>query len=423
MGGGRWAAAALALAVLLAGCSDDSATSSSQPTASRLAADCAAAVDSILTTTQGYLGSIDAANASASPGPTPSPAEDDLASVQAEYQRAVSDVQAYAASLGCDPREFAADVAEGLRELRAGGPVARAVLLQIRSQADPVPSGPVPPGSDLALAVAAAEPGATVQLSAGEYVVDETLTLLRGVKLVGAGRDATTLRSSAAEGTVLVLTADDVTLEALTLTRGDAPGSVVSAAPTASLSVVDARISGARSVPEGGGGVGVLMSAGAGGQLGATRRTTLRMSGSELVDNAVAGLVVAGEHRVDVAGSSFVRDGTCGVCFLDTADGVLADSAFDGSSAGVVVSGSARPVIRGGSVAGGEVGLQVLEGAAPDFDGVAVRGSSRAAVLFGDRATGSARRLTCSEVPYGIVVGPQAAPTLEDNDCQLARGQ
>jgi len=79
--------------------------------------------------------------------------------------------------------------------------------------------------------------------------------------------------------------------------------------------------------------------------------------------------------------------------------------------------------VRGVTVRGGEVGVQVLGTSSPELDGVTVVGASRAAVVWGDTASGSARRTTCTDVPFGIVVGPQAAPALDANDCRLARGQ
>ncbi|HWH28238.1 MAG TPA: right-handed parallel beta-helix repeat-containing protein [Mycobacteriales bacterium] len=416
--GPRAAGLLLAGCLVLSGCSGG-ADPSATPTPDT-EADCAAAVDTLLGTAQRYLDSIGTTTTrgSSTPSPTADPVE-----AEAEFTAALSNVRAHAASIGCDPRAFRDDLTAGLRELRAGGPVAQAVLLQL--QGGQAPEGPVPPGGDVAAAVAVAPADAVVELAAGEHVVDETLVLLRGVTLRGAGRDATTLRSTAADGVVLVLTGEPVTLDALGLTRGsDVPGNVVSAAPSAELTVSAARLSGARGDAEGRGGIGLLMSAGAGGQAGPSRRTSLRLVDSELVDNAVGGVVVAGEHRAEIARTIVTRSGQCGICFLATSDGTVSDTRLVDNEAGLVTAGEARPAVRALTVQGGDVGVQALERSSPTVDGSTVSGVLRAAFLFGDRSTGAVRGTTCTGAAAGIVVGPEAVPEIGENPgCGVVRGQ
>jgi hypothetical protein len=420
----RVAAAVVGCALLLAACGDAAEPDAGATPTAQVEADCRAAVDTLLATTQRYLDSIGGTTATGGTEP-PAPA-DDAAEAEEEFTSALSNVRSYAGSLGCDPERFRDDLAAGLQQLTAGGPVANAVLLQLQADAAGTPQpATVAPGADLAAAVAAAPPDGVVSLEPGEHVLEETLVLLRGVTLRGAGRDATTVRSAAAGGVLLVLTGEAVALEELTLARsGDQPGPVLSAAPAATLALTGARVTGARADAEGVGGIGVLMAAGAAGQVGPTRRTSLRFTDSEAVDNAVAGVVVAGEHRAEVAGAVLDRSGQCGICFIDTSDGTVADSRFTGNAAGLVVAGQARPAVTGGTVSGGEVGIQVLDRAAPQVDGVTVSGSARAAFLFADASTGTVRGSTCTDVPFGIVVGPQAAPEIGENTgCPLARGE
>ncbi|MFP5219895.1 MAG: right-handed parallel beta-helix repeat-containing protein [Actinomycetes bacterium] len=421
-GTGRRRAATAVLCGLLAvtGCSEDATPGPPPDPAAQVQDDCAAAVDALLDTAQRYLDSI--GTTSPDGGATPSPAADP-AQAEQEFTSALSNVRAHAASIGCDPEEFRDDLTEGLRGLRAGGPVARAVLLQL--QGGRPPDGPVPPGGDVAAAVAAAASGSVVELAAGEHVVDETLVLLSGVTLRGAGRDETTLRSSAADGVLLVLTGEPVAVDALTLSRsGDAPGNVVSASPAAELSITSARVSGARGDAEGTGGIGVLMAAGAAGQTGPSRRTTLRLLDTDLVDNGVGGVVLSGEHRAEITRSSVLRSGQCGICFLATSDGTVTDTRLTDNAAGLVAAGDARPAVRTLTVEGGDVGVQALERSAPQVEGSTVRGVLRAAFLFADRSTGAVRGTTCTGAPAGIVVGPEAAPEVGENPgCGVVRGQ
>lgn len=393
----------------------------------RRATDCAAAVDSLLGVTQRYLDSIEGSSATsdAEPGDDRAADADAAAADSEQFTDALGNIRGYAADLGCDPEVFQDDLSEGLERLTAGGPVARAVLLQLQAEDSGSATKPsLAPGDDVAAAVAAAPSGATVELGPGTHELSDTLVLLRGVTLRGAGRDATVLQSPAPGGVVLVLTGEPVALHDLAVTHaGDAPGPAVSGGPAASLSITGARISGARADAEGAGGVGVLMAAGVGGQTGPVRRTSLQVTDTEIVDNEVAGFVVAGEHRADIAGTTVVRSGQCGVCFLGTSDGTVADSRFADNAAGVVVGSDAKPAVQGNEINGGEVGIQVIDRAAPEITGNTVTGSARAALIWTDTAAGRVDGNRCIDVEFGIVVGSTAAPFLAENDCRVARGE
>lgn len=395
-----------------------------------LGADCDAKVDSVLAVGQRYLDSIDGLRApdpaadTGRPTVTPSPGEG-AAERSAQFRDALADVRRHAASVGCDADRFQARFRSGLSELNASGPVSRAVQQQLLADADGrtrLP-GPLPAGGDLAAAVASTDAGGTLRLEPGTYRLDDVLVLLRGVTLEGAGRDATTIES-AAGAAVVVLTDEPVALRGLTVrTSGTQPGTVVTAGPGADLLLSGARVSGGVVGPDGQDGLGVLMAAGEGGQTGPRRRTTLRADDVDVAGNGGGGVLLSGEHRLEATALSVTGNGVCGLCFVGLSDGVAADSVVEGSPAGVLVGGGARPVLRSLDVRGGEVGVQVLGTAAPELDNVRVEGASRASVVFADSATGVVRGATCTGSEFGLVVGPSAAPTVEGEGCQLARGQ
>ncbi len=432
--GQRWRAAGLpaAILLLLPACQGTSSEGDRIAAAeARRAADCAAAVGSLLAVTQRYLDGVGATTASGASQTAPSPSTESAVDQQVEQEqfgRALQDVRGYSSRRGCEPEQFQSELSEGLTGLSAGGPVARAVLLQLQADSDPParPATPSPlqPGADVAAAVAAAPGGATVQLAAGTFELTDTLALLRGVTLRGAGRDATVLQTGAGGGALLVLTGELVAVQSLTLRRtGEAPGPVLSAAPVAALELTNARIAGARADGDGLGGVGVLMSAGSGGQTGPARRVSLRVTDTEILDNAVAGVVIAGEHRAEFLRTVVERSGQCGVCYLDTSDGVVRDSSFTDNAAGIVAGGNARPKIEASTVTGGEVGIQAIDRAAPDVTGTTVVRAARAAFVWTGAATGRLGGNRCVDVEFGIVAGPSSAPLLGENDCRVARGE
>lgn len=419
------------MALLLPGCAGGESTSAEPTAAARqLAADCDAVVRRLLAIGQGYLDSIDTSRAtdpttgSAADEQPADDADADVAERSEEFRRALTDLRAYAGQSGCDPERFQDRFSQGLAALATGGPVARAVQQQLVADAAGrrAPTGELASGDDLASAVAATASGGTVRLQAGTFELADALVLLRGVTITGAGRDATTLVSAAGDA-VLVLTGEPVALRGMTVrTGGDDPGSVVTGGPGAEVTIDEVRISGGVS-SETGEGAGVLMAEGPGGQEGPRRRTTLRMTDSELTGNGGAGLLASGEQRVELDRVTASDNGLCGLCFVGRSDGTVQETTVTGSPAGVLIGGAARPVLRTTTVTGGEVGVQVLGTAAPELDRVTVAGSSRAGVVWGDTATGVARGTTCRDVPFPLVVGPDAAPTVEGDGCPVARGQ
>lgn len=388
-------------------------------------ADCTVSVTSLLAVTQRYLNGVGqpggAANGQASPSSQTSAAADEK-----EFTAAVRDISAYAVSLGCDPGRFQADLTQGLARLRTRGPLANAVLLQLRAQSGGATAGhdPLQPGDNVAAAVAAAPSATTVRLGPGTFVLPQTLALIRGVTVAGSGRDRTRLVSSAADGTVLVLTSEPTELSNLTVSRaGSTPGSVIDVAPVSQLTVRQARVSGGRLGPGGRDGAGIVLAAGVGGQTGASRRTTLVLLDSELLDNAAAGLVASGDHRVDVRRTLVARSKQCGICFLDRSDGVVRDSSLVDDAVGLLVTGAARPTLLRSQVRGGRVGVQASGTARPWIRDNVLSGTDRSAMIWAGTARGRIEGNRCDHAPFGIVVGPKVLPFVGTNSCTVNRGR
>jgi parallel beta-helix repeat protein len=264
-------------------------------------------------------------------------------------------------------------------------------------------------------------PDATVQLGPGTYRLDETLVLLRGITLRGAGRARTTIVSTAADAAVLVLTGDRVVVEDLAVRRaGAAVGSVVIGGSAASLLLASVDLSGAR-IGNGDGGAGVLMTAAEGEEprLG----TTLEVTDSQFADNEGAGIALTGGHRASIVSSVFRRNRQCGVCFLGSSGGAVRQSRFDANGAGVAVTSTSKPLVQGNRISGGEVGVQAVDDSAPVLKSNTISGAARAAVIWSGRAGGRADGTRCRDVSFGLVVGPKAHPFLGKNSCSVAGGR
>jgi nitrous oxidase accessory protein NosD len=314
----------------------------------------------------------------------------------------------------------------GLQDVRARGPVARAVLLRLTATmtgtAITTPrTVTVRPRQDLESVLATLASGSTVRLTAGRYRLSQSLVLFEGVTLRGTGRNRTSLVSTAGSAGVLVLTDGRVELRGLTLRhRGPRAGTLLMGGPSTSVVLTDAKVTGARRDKAGNGGNGVMMSAAPGA---AARGTTLQVTATEVVDNAAAGVLLTGPHAASIRRSSFAGNGQCGVCFSGSSGGAVLTSRFTDNAAGVAVLDRARPVIADDVFRGGQVGVQASGHGAPEVRAVQIRKVTRAAVIFSGSSSGRIDGAHCTKVPYGIVVSPHALPYVGKNSCQLAKGR
>ncbi len=427
------AVVAVALLAVLSGCSGDSDPAASRPSSSggtspaasgASSADaCADVPDLLVGAVQRYVdGYGTAVSGSDSAASSPDPAQGDT-----ELRNALTQTRDEIDRRGCDPATFREDLKRALAGVTAAGPLAGAVLLRLEASltgeiGTTAETRTVRPGEDLSRALAEVGPGSTVRLVAGSYRLDETVVLLQGVTLRGAGRDRTTLSSSAGSAAILVLTDGRVELDGLTLRhRGAKPASGLIGGPTSSVVLTDARVGGATGGrSDRGGGAGVLMSGRDGAEAG--RGTTLETTGSEFIDNSGAGVLLTGRHRASIRDSRFVGNRQCGVCFTGRSSGAVRGSHFVGNAAGIAVLDQSRPLLQRLRFDDGTVGLQVGGRARPVVRDVVVDGPQRAAMIYADRAAGRIDRAVCRNVPFGIVViGKRTFPYVGKGTCRVAQ--
>ncbi|MGM0386649.1 MAG: right-handed parallel beta-helix repeat-containing protein [Actinomycetota bacterium] len=360
-----------------------------------------------------------AASADADANPA-DPGADDLATAVGAAQRALQ-------RLDCDPTTFTDTIEGGLADITPEGPIATAVWRRVSASVlgrveDEAREHAVESAEDLNIALATAAPGSTILLPARTTTIDTTLVLLDGVHLRGDGRNTTTLESTAPDAAIIVATDGLVELTGLTLSlTGDKPASGLVAGPSASIRLDSVRITGAPGGgDDGAGGAGIHMSAE--GDAGSGRGTTLEVTDSAFEDNAWAGIVVGGGHRVSIEGATVSNNGEVGVLFLDSASGSVSNSTVTDNAVGMAATGQSVPTWLSTTITGGEIGVQLDANARVVLGEIRVSGSSSAAVIVGGEAMGAISQLSCVDVPYGIVVADTAAPTISGDDCPIARG-
>ncbi len=310
--------------------------------------------------------------------------------------------------LGCPVDELQADVRSAITEVRGDGPIAEAIAASIRADvfrgavpedAQPRDRVTVEQGDDVAATAASLPAGSRLVLGVGEHRIDDPLVLFRPIEIVGSGRDATTLVSSAATAVVLYLGGGRLVVRDVTLEHdGDVAASVL-VVTAGSFELADSRIEGARqnSGQEGGAGLLVAIPSTATPASGAGEPTIEDddlnvVLGTEFRDNDAAGLLLA-SGSVDVRGS-VVRDTRgCGVCVFD--DSSLDEMEVSGNGIGVLARQEATPTISRSRIIGNEQGGVVFAEAS--------RGVLVDSVVSGNGA-------------LGVGIGDDAAPSLEGNE-------
>lgn len=342
-----------------------------------------------------------------------------------KLQAAVRNAQTSLQNNGCDIAEFRSRFDKGLSGIKTRGPLAKAVLLRLTAsitgtakQAAATVS--LTPKDDLPRRLAELASGSTVRLAAGTYRLTESLVLLEGVTIRGAGQGRTTLQTTAADTGILVLTDGRVELRELTLSHtGKALADVLVGGPTSSVVLTKMRLTGGRGSSATGGN-GVLMTSN--GQ-GRNRGTTLEVTASTFDHNSAAGILLTDGHIASIRQARFEANDSCGVCFSGVSTGAVRNSVFVGNRVGAAILDQAKPALVSDTFEGGLFGIQASNKSTPVVESATVSGASRAAMIFADESAGRVDKSTCTKVPYGIVVSPRALPLLGDNNCELAKGK
>jgi hypothetical protein len=436
--------ALLTLLLAVSGCaapapSSGSATTSGHATDTGSVRACADAAAALVTAVGRAVAGYDQPKAGTSPQPattagtstvTPTPTTSETtagsADPSSDLGAAAAAARAAISRYGCQSGTFKSDLEAGLNGVETHTAIAAAVLArltagltgQVAQQAE---TRQLTPADDLAQVLAQVAPGSTLILQAGTYSITRSLVFLDGVTVRGAGRDTTQVKASAPDAALVVMTAGLVEISDLRIELDAAvPASGIVAAPQSLLKLSAMSVSGATATPAGLGGAGVQMSGSA--TDGPARATTLEVTDSQFDHNAWAGIAVGGGHRASILRGSFTGNGQCGACFLDVSSGSVQDSRFTDDVVALGANAQARPTWVGNTVTGGTVGVQLDGGATPTIQNLTVTGASRAAVIFSGRSGGALTGVTCTSVPYGIVVADTAAPTLGESSCQVARG-
>jgi parallel beta-helix repeat protein len=249
-------------------------------------------------------------------------------------------------------------------------------------------------------AIAYAAPGSTIELSAGEFVLLQTLVIEKALAISGAGVDETTILTHAEVAGVQYGGGGLLSLSDLTIRHSGAAAADLLSAFSGEMELADCRLRGA--------------PISAGGQYG-------------------AGLFILNEAQVRASGCEISDNGGAGILLIRQAQLTLQDSLVSANAAGILFDGSTGGEVSGNVIEeNGDGGIYVFAGAHPQISSNQILNNIGYGIHY--QLNGDAGGLVQdNELTNNNVVGPTAtgtdiviynafAPRLTGNVCKGGEG-
>jgi parallel beta-helix repeat protein len=152
--------------------------------------------------------------------------------------------------------------------------------------------------------------------------------------------------------------------------------------------------------------------------------TTANVTANTFRDHEVAAVVMVDRAGGRIAANTVERAGLAGIQLLGESGAEVVDNVVDGPAPVCLsVLGAVRSALRGNTVSGCDVGIQVSGTARPDLVGNAIRRSTSTGLSFNQEARGTARDNTVDDsVEVGIQVSGNAGPAVTANRVSSSQG-
>ena len=290
-------------------------------------------------------------------------------------------------------------------------------------------------------ALAFAAGGSTIELSAGEFIVVQTLDIDRPLTISGAGMEQTTILSEAPSAAVNYEGDGPLALRDLTIThRGGFAADIISVR-SGLLDLADCRLQGALSSAQANFGAGLFV----------LNDSVAKVTNCEITNNGGVGVEIIHEAQIAVQ-DSVISGNAAGFLFDGSSSGQITGSVIEGNEeGGILVFALARPEIADNLIqdnTGYGIRYQLddaVQGIVRDnellnnnvsgpgatgtdivvFDSFAPRLTGNTCHGGEDLALASGAAANVSADPSGIIffntaVGRPDNLVLEDNDCAVA---
>ena len=376
-----------------------------------------------------------------------------------------------AADHGCDPTKLQEGLDVAVANLEATSEVGNAIVAALRGLGPPlgppqvvtVPETTQPRdvapstvtielGGDvdeqLRAALDTVADGSTIQFGEGVYDVSEPVVVNIGVSFVGAGRNLTTLRSTAEGVSVAFVGPGGFAMTDMTLEHIGGTEASVLLAIEGPVHVARAIVRGGvvGESAESGGGHGIVFAfdpiEGFPERSDSERAGPLTIEDTTVTGNAAAGILSTGRASPQITASTISDNGGCGLCYVANSRGSVTDTTVQGNEIGVQAGDNTAPRLRDSTFSGnttvgitfdgastgsltqstveenGSVGIQIA-GTSP----ASVTGNTIAkqgvGVLATDSSTPTISTNTLADHEVGVQVGGEAEVQISDN--QIAR--
>lgn len=375
-------------------------------------------------------------------------------------QKAVQTQAQEAANRGCDPTKLEDRLLTAVDALRGNSEVGQAIAAALRGDGPPLgPPVPIPvttvpretevssvtvePGDDLAAVLARVAGGSTITFTAGRHTFDQTIVIDVGVNLVGEGRNATFL-SSTAEGVALAFVGPGgLSIRDMTIAHAGQSGASILVAIEGPVTIADSTLTGAiAGTGDSGGGHGIVFAfeplPGFPERTPKQREGALVVENSQVSDNDAAGILVTGTAAPTISGTTISRNGSCGICYTGSSSGTVSASTFEtnpiavqagdtssptlannvivrNTGVGISIDGDSTAQITGNQLDGnGNIGVQITGGSQPTLEHNTVTNHG-VGVLATDTSASALRENTINNDDVGIQVVGEAAVEAIDN--------
>lgn len=276
----------------------------------------------------------------------------------------------------------------------------------------------IEPGRDLGETVAGAIPGSTIRLGKGEYRMGLPLIILESVAIVGSGKDATRIISTAPGAALIFFGGGDLRIEDVTLEHSGEEDASLLILRGRGFTIRNSRFTGARASQKGGGGIGMIAGAELSGGTSSKNRT-MRIESSEFINNSGGGILIDGDGSPTISKISVRGSEVCGVCFQGNSSGKLTESDISSNGIGVTVSDSAFPGLDRNTFSSNNVAILVGDESKPVMTQNRYVDSKEAALVFSEQSGGATKGDTCEGLSLGVVLLQKAIPELASSACRV----
>lgn len=275
----------------------------------------------------------------------------------------------------------------------------------------------VGPNDDVEAVLGLLDDGSSITFSAGTYDFVRPLIIQRDVAVLGAGQDATTIRSSAGDAAIVVVGRGLLRTRDLTIEHTGLEQASVVVAFGRPVDMAATTLRGGVSDGEGAGGNALVLTDDVfgGGEFDPDQPGSV-IADTILAGNEGAGLVVDGALAPTLVESTVSDNAICGVCLFSAATGVIEASLIERNAFGIQVGDVSTLTARNNTVSTNTVAGVVIVGEANVvLETNTVLENVEAGIVVQEAGSAIVRGNTVGVQPFGLSILTTGSVEVVDN--------